>query len=479
LDTAAPSSTMAPAPVFFSFEMDEVLLAAVKSKSGMTTRKWDRIAESFENVTGADCRERWDVLQGRAGVEYRAFLLDAPQVHPPAAASASAPGRIAGPDPVAVDPAPKPTPPPAKRDDDDLEITIHVRDEGRQISRDFTCPKRTLLSGMSYFRHYLNDSTASDDIDISVHCDVHIFDWLMRYVKKQEPLPELGPKTIVSILISSEFLKMDALVDESVTYFTKHLQEIVRVPIDLSCVSTPIVAKVASQITIQDLHRLDDPKDKIAGQLYKHKLEQMLSEPGNEISLCQCCGILFTRRQFDEQVCAKANLFIDFHGRIVARHSTDPQTPWSLSACLTSLRADGTSWCDLFWMLWGVVTDLYCTKCATRFRISDLGHCSFHPCDPVFLDGATHGRYLCCKAQVLRFDTLERPRGCRAANHIVDSSNEDRHKLEILLDRRATIMCPFLADGEVPRLSRLGLPTSSLAPSRCVCRSCKLYNGGP
>lgn len=441
LDTAAPSSTMAPAPVFFSFEMDEVLLAAVKSKSnasvracaersasqtgwavgGMTTRKWDRIAESFENVTGADCRERWDVLQGRAGVEYRAFLLDAPQVHPPAAASASAPGRIAGPDPVAVDPAPKPTPPPAKRDDDDLEITIHVRDEGRQISRDFTCPKRTLLSGMSYFRHYLNDSTASDDIDISVHCDVHIFDWLMRYVKKQEPLPELGPKTIVSILISSEFLKMDALVDESVTYFTKHLQEIVRVPIDLSCVSTPIVAKVASQITIQDLHRLDDPKDKIAGQLYKHKLEQMLSEPGNEISLCQCCGILFTRRQFDEQVCAKANLFIDFHGRIVARHSTDPQTPWSLSACLTSLRADGTSWCDLFWMLWGVVTDLYCTKCATRFRISDLGHCSFHPCDPVFLDGATHGRYLCCKAQVLRFDTLERPRGCRAANHIVDS----------------------------------------------------------
>jgi len=26
-----------------------------------------------------------------------------------------------------------------------------------------------------------------DDIDISVHCDINIFDWLMKYVHKKEP----------------------------------------------------------------------------------------------------------------------------------------------------------------------------------------------------------------------------------------------------------------------------------------------------
>ena len=64
-----------------------------------------------------------------------------------------------------------------------------------------------------------------DEVDISVHCDITVFDWLMRYAKRgllegprgeilDGPLesPTLEPANVVSILISSDFLKMESLV---------------------------------------------------------------------------------------------------------------------------------------------------------------------------------------------------------------------------------------------------------------------------
>jgi hypothetical protein len=39
---------------------------------------------------------------------------------------------------------------------------------------------------MKYFEKYLTETTSVDDIDISVHCDIKIFEWLMRYLKHKE-----------------------------------------------------------------------------------------------------------------------------------------------------------------------------------------------------------------------------------------------------------------------------------------------------
>ena len=79
---------------------------------------------------------------------------------------------------------------------------------------------------MQYFSEYLSSDTQfSDEVDISVHCDIPVFDWLMRYAKRgllegpqgeilDGPLeaPSLEPEMVVSILISSDFLKMNSLV---------------------------------------------------------------------------------------------------------------------------------------------------------------------------------------------------------------------------------------------------------------------------
>ena len=59
------------------------------------------------------------------------------------------------------------------------------------MNKDFKCDKVLLISNMKYFEKYLSDSKSLDDIDISVHCDIGIFDWLMCFIHRKEPVIEI------------------------------------------------------------------------------------------------------------------------------------------------------------------------------------------------------------------------------------------------------------------------------------------------
>ena len=50
---------------------------------------------------------------------------------------------------------------------------------------------------------------------------------------------------VVSILISSDFLQMRRLVGECLAFVGEHLAEIVKLPIDLSCLSEKMVLQLA------------------------------------------------------------------------------------------------------------------------------------------------------------------------------------------------------------------------------------------
>ena len=89
-------------------------------------------------------------------------------------------------------------------------MVIHVCDEAKKKTQDFKCDRILLLEHMKYFNKYLAGHKNLDEIDISVHCDITIFDWLMKYVHGASPNIEI--KTAVSILISSDFLQMAPLV---------------------------------------------------------------------------------------------------------------------------------------------------------------------------------------------------------------------------------------------------------------------------
>lgn len=73
------------------------------------------------------------------------------------------------------------------------------------VKQDFHCPRDLLVQEMKYFAEYLStDAQRWEEVDISVHCDVQIFDWLMKYVKRgaKEPpeKPKLGEKPLKILL---------------------------------------------------------------------------------------------------------------------------------------------------------------------------------------------------------------------------------------------------------------------------------------
>lgn len=93
----------------------------------------------------------------------------------------------------------------------------------------------------------------------------------MKYVHGLKPT--LDAKNSISILISSDFLQMAVLVEESLTFVAKNLQEIILLPIDMNCMNSALVKRLANKVDIDDLESLADKKDKLRSKLYMKKLE--------------------------------------------------------------------------------------------------------------------------------------------------------------------------------------------------------------
>jgi len=145
---------------------------------------------------------------------------------------------------------------------------------------------------MKYFEKYLSDSKSLDDIDISVHCDIGIFDWLMRYIHRKEPTIEI--RNSVSILISSDFLQMRVLVDEALDFVAEHISQIIQLPIDMNCMNSALVKRLAGKITLYDLNDLEDKKDKLTSKLFMKKLEFLFEEEHNMLNRCVNCNQLYS-----------------------------------------------------------------------------------------------------------------------------------------------------------------------------------------
>lgn len=228
-------------------------------------------------------------------------------------------------------------------------ITIHVLDEARKVRKDFRCPRRVLIREMRSVRHLLpsflhphghvpkyvrlimvhchvmsrvgiagssahpttaaligcatafasryfetclSDVAKIEAIDISVHCDVKIFDWLMKYVKAkvdsasrtpQDPSPErtaLTVKTVVSILVSSEFLKMDSLVEECLVFCRGNINAIVKTPSNIACVTKKLLSRLAAQFTMAELRAIVDDADKVKSTIFWSRLELLFKDDG-------------------------------------------------------------------------------------------------------------------------------------------------------------------------------------------------------
>lgn len=153
-----------------------------------------------------------------------------------------------------------------------------------------------MLSISRYFEACLSDVAKIDGIDISVHCDVKIFDWLMKYVKAKvsttgirgdspSDRASLSVKNVVSILVSSEFLKMDGLVEQCLDFCRGNINAIIQSPSNIACLTSRLLTRLASQFSFAELRHIVDDTDKIKSKIYWFRLVQLFSEgsPGRQV----------------------------------------------------------------------------------------------------------------------------------------------------------------------------------------------------
>ncbi|XP_054678498.1 SANT and BTB domain regulator of class switch recombination isoform X3 [Grus americana] len=392
-------------------------------------------------------------------------------------------------------------------------MVIHVCDEAKNLKEDFVCPRDLLISEMKYFAEYLSvDAQRWEEVDISVHCDVHIFDWLIRYVKRntKEPeaneMPTLEPSNVISILISSEFLKMDSLVEKCIHYCHKNMNAIVATPCNMNCINANLVTHIADLFTHNEVEELKDKRDKFKSKLFCKKIERLFDPEylnpdsrGNAATLyryglfilllqlegqylyvevllllqyffldffsffksrCCLCKKLLTKETERRIPCVPGKINIDQHGNIVYVHIRDKT--WEVHEYLIGLHEELKSWRDVYWRLWGTVNWLTCSRCNQSFLCTEFSHCQYHS-QPVLYPGVASalgstgtGVYPCCNQKVLRFDPTTLPKGCKVRDHMVDlpSGNEDGDALPSqttkilndLLHHRDVIVVPFTKD---------------------------------
>ncbi|XP_013167633.1 PREDICTED: uncharacterized protein KIAA1841 homolog [Papilio xuthus] len=315
------------------------------------------------------------------------------------------------------------------------DVEIHVCDEVKGLKKDFKCPQKLLVSKMGYFA----DVTAGqrlEDMDISVHCDIQIFDWLMRWVKRDTILvadwPLLDPHNVIPILVSASFLQMEPLLHDCLIYCHAHMNDIVKTSTNLACLSDALLTRLAAMYTNAELEAVRDRRDKIQSRLYC-KLILSLAEPvpetlrGHYATLatlfkCTKCNKLLGRHVAEQVPCQPSSMRIDRRGNVVSAHAKD--LSWSLNEYITWLYGELRSWRRVYWRLWADCHFLRCQLCDTYFPVYQMEWCSHHEQSAALVAGdAAAGRYPCCGQRAYRFETLPRNTGCQFREHVPEERN--------------------------------------------------------
>lgn len=334
----------------------------------------------------------------------------------------------------------------------DDSIVIHIYDESRGVKKDFDCSRKLLLKHMKYFKSYIPEqevpengvATDADDIDISVHCDIYIFEFLVGYMKSPRIAPKFETSSVVSILISSEFLQMDELVVKCLRFIAQNLGAILLLPVDLTCVSDAMCAKLAKLCPAEALVGAVDKKGKLLPRLYKKRLEidfreksprsgsssanvRRSSTNSSCLICCRHCYRLFPETEvavnggYIRCQTKSVSVAVGFHGELVGREC-EPVDEWSLTNFVASLRRQQLEWSNIYWMLWSA---------AHMLRLEDGGlvpsdsesSCLCHVKSPTFAvttassaEVGLWGVYPCCGETALKLNPweLKSERGCEA-----------------------------------------------------------------
>lgn len=270
-----------------------------------------------------------------------------------------------------------------------------------------------------------------EDMDISVHCEIGIFEWLMRWVKKDLPPEEgeeenigaldLDPQCVIPVLVSAAFLQMDPLLQECLLFCHRYMNDILKTSTNLSCLNDSLVTRLAAMYTNAEAESIRDRKDKIQSRLYCKLIQSLCdvdpeSMRGHWSSLarsyrCKHCKQLVSPSVSLEVPCIPSYMRLLCDGSVVFLHERDPT--WNLTEYVESLFRSLKSWRRVYWHLWGDAHFLYCTVCKRYFPANQISWCRYHPDPPQFFTVDAQraslpvGRFPCCGDRAYRFQILE------------------------------------------------------------------------
>lgn len=90
-------------------------------------------------------------------------------------------------------------------------VTITVTDPcNNQHQRTYTCDARLLANSMRSLKSVVGEITPGKNLQLSILCDLHVFAWLMEYIKAGAAAGAggLALETCLPILIAASFLQV-------------------------------------------------------------------------------------------------------------------------------------------------------------------------------------------------------------------------------------------------------------------------------
>jgi hypothetical protein len=100
---------------------------------------------------------------------------------------------------------------------------------------------------MKYLESKIDPSTKESELQLCIQCDLETFEWLMRYIhsdqkvtfvaaeagEKEGPL-ELNMSNIIKLLIPAEFLMIEGLRQECITFIGQNIEAITKMKINMN-----------------------------------------------------------------------------------------------------------------------------------------------------------------------------------------------------------------------------------------------------
>jgi hypothetical protein len=68
---------------------------------------------------------------------------------------------------------------------------------------------------------------------------------------------------------------MQELVNECISYVVSNLHDVVRLPIDMSCLNIDLIKQISLKVPMGKLDSLVDKRDKLTSKIFQKKLENM------------------------------------------------------------------------------------------------------------------------------------------------------------------------------------------------------------